>query len=79
MIREARPIDLSEIAKIYDNIHAAEESGKMTTGWISGVYPTKFGEIKVEAATLPNGKVKTTVTAPDGMIVKTDGVIIKNV
>lgn len=46
---------------------------------ISGVYPTKFGEIKVEAATLPNGKVKTTVTAPDGIIVKTDGVIIKNV
>lgn len=41
MIREARPIDLSEIAKIYDNIHAAEESGKMTTGWISGVYPTR--------------------------------------
>ena len=41
MIREARPIDLSEIAKIYDNIHAADESGKMTTGWISGVYPTR--------------------------------------
>jgi len=35
VIREARPIDLSKIAKIYDNIHAAEESGKMTIGWIT--------------------------------------------
>ena len=41
MIREARPIDLDAIAKIYDSIHAAEESGKMKIGWISGVYPTR--------------------------------------
>ena len=41
MIREARPVDLDAIAKIYDNIHAAEESGKVKIGWISGVYPVR--------------------------------------
>lgn len=41
MIREARPIDLDAIAKIYENIHAAENSGKMKTGWESGVYPVR--------------------------------------
>ena len=29
MIREARPVDLDAIEKIYDNIHAAEESGRV--------------------------------------------------
>lgn len=41
MIREARPVDLDAIAKIYDNIHAAEESGRVKIGWISGVYPVR--------------------------------------
>lgn len=41
MIREARPVDLDAIEKIYDNIHAAEESGKVKIGWISGVYPVR--------------------------------------
>ncbi len=41
MIREARPVDIDAIARIYENIHAAEESGRMTTGWISGVYPVR--------------------------------------
>ena len=40
MIREARPVDLDAIEKIYDNIHAAEESGRVKIGWISGVYPS---------------------------------------
>ena len=39
MIREARPVDLDAIEKIYDNIHAAEESGKAKIGWISGITP----------------------------------------
>ncbi len=41
MIREARPLDVDAIARIYENIHAAEERGKITTGWISGVYPVR--------------------------------------
>ena len=41
MIREARPVDLDAIEKIYDNIHAAEESGKAKIGWISGNLPVK--------------------------------------
>ena len=41
MIREAVPADLDAIARIYDNIHAAEESGRMKIGWISGVYPVR--------------------------------------
>ena len=41
MIREARPGDIDAIAQIYENIHAAEESGRMTVGWISGVYPVR--------------------------------------
>ena len=41
MIREARPVDLDAIEKIYDNIHAAEESGKAKIGWISGIYPVR--------------------------------------
>ena len=41
MIREARPVDLDAIERIYDNIHAAEESGKVKIGWISGVYPVR--------------------------------------
>ena len=31
MIREARPVDLDAIERIYDNIHAAEESGKVNS------------------------------------------------
>ncbi len=41
MIREARPVDIDAIAKIYESIHAAEEGGRMTVGWISGVYPVR--------------------------------------
>lgn len=41
MIREARPVDLDAIEKIYDNIHASEESGRVKIGWISGVYPVR--------------------------------------
>ena len=34
MIREARPVDLDAIERIYDNI-------KVKIGWISGVYPVR--------------------------------------
>ena len=40
-IRRATIFDLNGVAKVYDEIHDAEESGKITTGWIRGVYPTR--------------------------------------
>ena len=39
--RKANPADLDSIEKIYDDIHAAEENGSQTTGWIRCVYPTR--------------------------------------
>lgn len=50
MIREARPVDLDAIEKIYDNIHAAEESGRVKIGWISGVYPVRATAERLYAA-----------------------------
>lgn len=40
-IRKAGKADLDAIERIYDDIHTAEESGALTTGWIRGVYPTR--------------------------------------
>lgn len=40
MIRKAVFSDLDGVEKIYDEIHTEEESGKMTIGWVRGVYPT---------------------------------------
>ena len=39
-IRAAAADDVAAVARIYDEIHAAEEAGAMTTGWLRGVYPT---------------------------------------
>lgn len=41
MIRKALPEDVSGIAKIFDEIHDAEEDGRIVTGWIRGIYPTR--------------------------------------
>lgn len=40
MIRIAQPKDVPAVAAIYDAIHAEEEAGRMTIGWIRSVYPT---------------------------------------
>lgn len=40
-IRRATIFDLNGVAKVYDEIHDAEEAGKITTGWIRNVYPTR--------------------------------------
>ena len=40
-IRKADAADLDAIARIYDAIHTAEESGAQTIGWVRGVYPTR--------------------------------------
>ena len=40
IFRKATEKDLPKIAKIYANIHTAEESGAVTIGWNREVYPT---------------------------------------
>ena len=39
-IRKAAAADVPAVARIYDEIHGAEEAGEQTIGWIRGVYPT---------------------------------------
>ena len=41
MIRRATEADIPFIAGIYDRIHDAEAAGRLTTGWLRGVYPTE--------------------------------------
>ena len=41
IIRKATAQDIDAIEKIYDRIHEAEDAGKITTGWITGVYPVR--------------------------------------
>ncbi len=40
MIEKAVTGDIAGIAEIYEAIHSEEEAGRMTTGWIRGIYPT---------------------------------------
>lgn len=39
-IRTATRGDVDAVARIYDEIHTAEEAGELSTGWARGVYPT---------------------------------------
>ena len=41
MFRKAKMEDVERIAEIYDEIHTENEAGRMTTGWIRGVYPSE--------------------------------------
>lgn len=40
-IRRAKLFDLPGVAVVYEDTHAAEEAGKLTTGWMRGVYPVR--------------------------------------
>ncbi len=40
MIRPATEADLPGISRIYDAIHDLEAAGRITTGWLRGIYPT---------------------------------------
>lgn len=40
-IRKATAADIPTIADIYERIHDAEADGRLTTGWLRGVYPTE--------------------------------------
>ena len=39
MIRKAVQADIPAVAAIYDKLHTEEEAGRVTIGWIRGVYP----------------------------------------
>ena len=41
MIRKAEARDLAAVDCLYQEIHDAEETGMITTGWIRGIYPVK--------------------------------------
>ena len=41
MIRKAVQADIPAVAAIYDKLHTEEEAGRVTIGWIRGVYPTE--------------------------------------
>ena len=45
VIRKAKMADLSAILEIYDDIFALEEAGKITSGWVSGIYPTEVSAL----------------------------------
>ena len=39
--RKAAEDDVAAVAGIYENIHTAERAGRLSTGWIAGVYPVE--------------------------------------
>ena len=40
-IRKATEKDIPGVACVYEEIHAEEEAGRSTTGWVRSIYPTK--------------------------------------
>lgn len=40
--RRAAASDLDAVTAIYDKIHAQEDAGRVTIGWVTGVYPTRL-------------------------------------
>lgn len=41
IIRKANANDVDAVAKIYEEIHEEEALGKITTGWLKGIYPLR--------------------------------------
>lgn len=41
IFRKASTADVSAVEEIYNDIHTEEEKGKLTIGWIRGIYPTR--------------------------------------
>ncbi len=40
--RKAAASDLDAVTAIYDRLHAQEDAGRVTIGWVTGVYPVRF-------------------------------------
>jgi len=41
MFRKATVHDIDEITALYMDVHTEEEAGRMSTGWIRSIYPTR--------------------------------------
>jgi len=65
IFRKAAAEDIPAIAKIYEDIHTEEESGRTSIGWIREVYPTK----KTAEASLLRGDLF--VAEDNGIVVGT--------
>ncbi|MBD5641284.1 MAG: GNAT family N-acetyltransferase [Desulfovibrio sp.] len=50
LIRKAAAADLDAVAAIYAAVHTAEEAGRLNTGWIRDVYPTRVSASRAQAA-----------------------------
>ena len=40
--RKAAASDLDAVTAIYDSLHAQEDAGRVTIGWVTGVYPIRY-------------------------------------
>ncbi|MDO5446132.1 MAG: GNAT family N-acetyltransferase [Eubacteriales bacterium] len=60
--RKAQQSDIQQITEIYERIHSEEEAGRLTTGWIRGVYPTEDTAL-------------TAIQRDDLFVVEEDGVV----
>ena len=57
IFRKASATDISVVEEIYDDIHTEEENGKLTIGWIRGIYPTRgTAEGALERGTVRSGR-----------------------
>jgi len=53
MIRKANAADIPDVAAIFEEILTEEEQGRMTVGWVRGVYPTaETAEAAIQAGDL---------------------------
>ena len=58
--RKAAASDLDAVTAIYDRLHAQEDAGRVTIGWVTGVYPIRFD---AEQA-LARGRVQAQLLVP---------------
>ncbi len=64
MFRKANILDIDEITALYEDVHTEEEAGRMSTGWIRSVYPTRSTvESAVEAEDLFVDEVNGTIVS----------------
>ena len=40
--RKAAASDLDAVTAIYDSLHAQQDAGRVTIGWVTGVYPIRY-------------------------------------
>lgn len=63
MFRKATMNDLDQLEELFDRVHTEEEAGRVSTGWIRGVYPTRK-------------TVESAICADDLFVAEADGKIV---